>query len=75
MADVFRTNEDNFVRFEIVNVLEQSEALLGKLGNCDEMFRRLYAVILCNDPIARSLTLRAMGAIGKVNLFCSGCHN
>ena len=55
---LFSTSDDNFIRFEILKVLEQSSSYYANLGNVDEIFRRFYAVMLCNDPIARSITLR-----------------
>lgn len=62
LADVFRGG-NNFLRLWVLRVCQQSEKHLDKILNVDEFVRRIYSVIYSNDPVARALTLRTLGAI------------
>jgi len=62
LADVFRTGT-NFLRLWVLRVCEQSERHLDKILNVDEFVKRIFSVILSNDPIARALTLRTLGSL------------
>ncbi|XP_044738328.1 integrator complex subunit 7 [Chrysoperla carnea] len=65
LADVFRTGT-NFLRIWILRVFEQSEKHLDKILNVDEFVRRVYSVMHSNDPVARALTLRTLGACAGI---------
>ncbi|KAK5650389.1 hypothetical protein RI129_001418 [Pyrocoelia pectoralis] len=65
LADVFRVGS-NFLRLWVLRVCQQSEKHLDKISNVDEFVRRVYSVIHSNDPIARALTLRTLGAVAGI---------
>ncbi|KAK4882914.1 hypothetical protein RN001_006233 [Aquatica leii] len=65
LADVFRIGS-NFLRLWVLRVCQQSEKHLDKISNVDEFVRRVYSVIHSNDPIARALTLRTLGAVAGI---------
>ncbi|XP_015789504.1 integrator complex subunit 7-like [Tetranychus urticae] len=65
LADVFR-NGSNFSRLLILKVIHESEKHLDKIINMDEFVRRLFNVTYSNDPIARSITLRALASISCI---------
>lgn len=56
-------SRSNFLRLCVLRVCRQSEKHLDKISNVDEFVRRVYSVIHSNDPIARALTLRTLGAV------------
>ena len=53
------THRINFLRLNILKVLQVTEKHLNKITSVDEFLRRIYAVIHSNDPIARAVTLRS----------------
>ncbi|GLV38008.1 deflated [Carabus blaptoides fortunei] len=55
--------KSNFLRLCVLRVCQQSEKHLDKISNVDEFVRRVFSVIHSNDPIARALTLRTLGAV------------
>lgn len=55
---VFLFDSNNFIRLNILRVVQQSEKHLDKILNVDEFLRRIFGVIHSNDPIARAITLR-----------------
>ncbi|KAA0202962.1 hypothetical protein HAZT_HAZT007888, partial [Hyalella azteca] len=65
LAEVFRqeTAGSNFVRVCVCEVLETSSRHLDKLINVDEFLRRITTVMHSNDPLARALTLQALGLL------------
>ncbi|XP_050678787.1 integrator complex subunit 7 [Leptidea sinapis] len=65
LADVFRMG-NNFLRLWVLRVCEQSEKHLDKILNVDEFLRRVYSVLHSNDPVARALTLRTLGAVAGI---------
>lgn len=65
LADVFRQGS-NFLKLCVLNVVRQSERHLDKITNVDEFVKRIFAVIHSNDPVARALTLRTLGAIASI---------
>ncbi|KAK6636894.1 hypothetical protein RUM43_010558 [Polyplax serrata] len=65
LADVFRVG-NNFLRVWILRVCQQSEKHLDKIMNVDEFVRRIFSVMHSNDPIARALTLRTLGAVAGI---------
>ncbi|KAK9721730.1 hypothetical protein K7432_003197 [Basidiobolus ranarum] len=65
LADFFR-NSHNSVRFFIVKVFRKSEHHHKKILNVVELIRRLIPVLQSNDPVARSLTARALGCISTI---------
>ncbi|KAI1292120.1 Integrator complex subunit 7 [Halotydeus destructor] len=65
LADVFR-NGSNFSRLLVLKTLQHCEKHLDKILNVDEFVRRLFGVTHSNDPVARSITLRALGAIADI---------
>lgn len=56
----------NFLRLCVLRVCQQSEKHLDKISNVDEFVRRVFSVIYSNDPIARALTLRTLGAVAGI---------
>ena len=48
------------------SVVRQSERHLDKITNVDEFVKRVFSVIHSNDPIARALTLRTLGAVANI---------
>ncbi|KAJ8309500.1 hypothetical protein KUTeg_014374 [Tegillarca granosa] len=65
LADVFRGG-NNFLRWCILGVTQQSQKHLDKVLNIDEIMRRIFQVIHSNDPVARALTLRTLGSIASI---------
>ncbi len=65
LADVFRQSP-NFIRLCVLRVVQQSERHLDKVTNVDELARRLFPVLHSNDPVARALTLRVLGALAAI---------
>ncbi|KAL4238895.1 Integrator complex subunit 7 [Mactra antiquata] len=65
LADVFRAG-NNFIRWCILRVAQQSEKHLDKILNVDEFLRRIFTVYHSNDPIARAITLRTLGNISLI---------
>ncbi|XP_022912913.1 integrator complex subunit 7 [Onthophagus taurus] len=65
LADVFRVG-NNFLRMCVLRVCQQSEKHLDKISNVDEFVKRIFSVIHSNDPIARALTLRTLGAVAGI---------
>lgn len=65
LADIFRQSS-NFIRLCVLGVVQQSERHLDKITNVDEFLRRIFAVIHSNDPVARALTLRTLGAVAGI---------
>ncbi|XP_045449860.1 integrator complex subunit 7 [Melitaea cinxia] len=65
LADVFRMG-NNFLRLWVLRVCQQSEKHLDKILNVDEFLRRVYSVLHSNDPVARALTLRTLGAVAGI---------
>lgn len=49
-----------------MRVCQQSEKHLDKILSVDEFVKRLFMVTHSNDPIARALTLRTLGAVAGV---------
>ncbi|KAJ8716444.1 hypothetical protein PYW07_003071 [Mythimna separata] len=65
LADVFRMG-NNFLRLWVLRVCQQSEKHLDKILNVDEFLRRVFSVLHCNDPVARALALRTLGAVAGI---------
>uniref|UniRef100_A0AAG5DHT6 Integrator complex subunit 7 n=1 Tax=Anopheles atroparvus TaxID=41427 RepID=A0AAG5DHT6_ANOAO len=65
LAEFFRIGS-NLSRLWILRVCQQSEKHLEKILNIDEFLKRLFMVIHSNDPVARALTLRMLGAVAFV---------
>ena len=65
LADVFRQGS-NFIRLCVLSVVRQSERHLDKITNVDEFVKRVFSVIHSNDPTARALTLRTLGAVASI---------
>lgn len=65
LAEVFRVGS-NLLRLWVLRVCQQSEKHTDKIINVDEFVRRVFMVIHSNDPIARALTLRTLGAVAGV---------
>src|SRR5687767_4330412 len=65
VAEVFRDGS-NFSRLLVLKVLKDCEKHLDKILNVDEFVRRLFFITHSNDPIARSITLRALGSIAGI---------
>lgn len=65
LAEFFRVGS-NLLRLWVLRVCQQSEKHIDKIINVDEFVRRVFMVIHSNDPIARALTLRTLGAVAGV---------
>ncbi|MEE6473988.1 hypothetical protein FKM82_010240 [Ascaphus truei] len=65
LADVFRVG-NNFLRFCVLKVTQQSEKHLEKILNVDEFVKRIFSVIHSNDPVARAITLRMLGSMASI---------
>lgn len=65
LADVFRYGS-NLLRLWVLRVCQQCEKHLDKILNVDEFVKRIFTVMHTNDPIARALALRTLGAVAGV---------
>nr|XP_061806640.1 integrator complex subunit 7-like isoform X3 [Nerophis lumbriciformis] len=65
LADIFRLG-NNFLRFCVLKVTQQSEKHLEKILNVDEFVKRVFSVIHSNDPVARAITLRMLGSLASI---------
>ena len=65
LAEVFRAGS-NFCRLLVLRVLEQTRKHLAKISNSTEFVRRIFSVSYSNDPVARAITLRTLGAIASI---------
>eukprot|EP00095_Tigriopus_kingsejongensis_P008596 snap_masked-scaffold6485_size3834-processed-gene-0.0 protein:Tk08596 transcript:snap_masked-scaffold6485_size3834-processed-gene-0.0-mRNA-1 annotation:"hypothetical protein TcasGA2_TC000973" len=65
LADVFRQGS-NFIKLCVFSVIQQSQRHLDKVTNVDELVKRIVTVLHSNDPMARALTLRTLGAIAEI---------
>lgn len=65
LADIFR-NGNNFLRWCILQVTEQSKKHLEKILNIDEFVRKIFSVIHSNDCTARALTLRTLANLASI---------
>uniref|UniRef100_A0A1Q3G3H8 Integrator complex subunit 7 n=1 Tax=Culex tarsalis TaxID=7177 RepID=A0A1Q3G3H8_CULTA len=65
LAELFRIGS-NLSRLWILRVCQQSEKHLEKILNVEEFVKRIFMVIHSNDPVARALTLRTIGAVACV---------
>ena len=50
----------------MLRVCRQSEKHLDKILNVDEFVKRIFTVMHSNDPVARALTLRTLGAMAPI---------
>ncbi|EDV19481.1 uncharacterized protein TRIADDRAFT_33402 [Trichoplax adhaerens] len=65
LTDLFYSGS-NFLRLCILQVTKDSRKHLGKILNVEDCVRRLYSVMLSNDPVARAITLRVFGNIASI---------
>lgn len=65
LAEFFRMGS-NLLRLWVLRVCQQSEKHIDKILNVDEFVKRIFMVMHSNDPIARALTLRTLGAVACV---------
>ncbi|XP_023336904.1 integrator complex subunit 7 [Eurytemora carolleeae] len=65
LAEVFRQGS-NFLKLCVLRVCQQSERHLDKVTSVDELVRRIITVMNSNDPVARALTLRTLGALAGI---------
>ena len=63
LADLFASS-NNFLRFVCLSVLLDVQDAVQTAVNFDEMATRLAVCLYSNDPTARAMTLRAVGALG-----------
>ncbi|XP_063706873.1 integrator complex subunit 7 [Culicoides brevitarsis] len=56
----------NLIRLWVLRVCQQSEKHLEKILNVDQFVKRIFNVIHSNDPVARALTLKTLGAVAGV---------
>lgn len=57
---------NNFLRLWVLRVCQQSEKHLDKILNVDEFLRRVFSVLHSNDPVARALALKTLGAVAGI---------
>ncbi|KAN0041388.1 hypothetical protein ACTFIV_003927 [Dictyostelium citrinum] len=62
LSDIFR-NTSNTVKYRILKVFQECSSEIHKVSNIEEVLKRIHSVILSNDPIARSLSLRVLGSV------------
>lgn len=62
----FFLNGSNLLRFWVLRVCQQSESHLDKILNIDAFVKRIFIVMHSNDPVARALTLRTLGAVSRL---------
>ncbi|KAH8270082.1 hypothetical protein KR018_003728, partial [Drosophila ironensis] len=62
----FFVSGSNLLRFWVLRVCQQSEKHLDKILNIDNFVRRIFMVMHSNDPLARALLLRTLGAVSRV---------
>ncbi|XP_060652176.1 integrator complex subunit 7 [Drosophila nasuta] len=62
----FFVSGSNLLRFWVLRVCQQSENHLDKILNIDNFVRRIFMVMHSNDPVARALLLRTLGAVSRV---------
>jgi len=65
LAEVFRQGS-NFLKLCVLRVCQESERHLDKMTSVDELVRRIITVMNSNDPVARALTLRTLGALAVI---------
>ncbi|XP_043647564.1 integrator complex subunit 7 [Drosophila teissieri] len=65
LADYF-VSGSNLLRFWVLRVCQQSENHLDKILNIDNFVRCIFVVMHSNDPVARALLLRTLGAVSRV---------
>ena len=65
LAELFKQGS-NFLKMCVLRVFQQSSLHLDKVTSVDEFVRRIITVINSNDPVARALTLRVLGAIAEI---------
>ena len=65
LAELFKQGS-NFLKMCVLRVFQQSNLHLDKVTSVDEFLRRIITVINSNDPVARALTLRVLGAIAEI---------
>ncbi|XP_033157689.1 integrator complex subunit 7 [Drosophila mauritiana] len=65
LADYF-VSGSNLLRFWVLRVCQQSENHLDKILNIDSFVRCIFVVMHSNDPVARALLLRTLGAVSRV---------
>lgn len=68
-------SNNNLVRYWILRVILDSEQQLRKVVNIDEVVKRVFVVLQSNDPIARVLTLRLLGAMAHIIAERSDVHH
>ncbi|XP_030372350.1 integrator complex subunit 7 [Scaptodrosophila lebanonensis] len=62
----FFVSGSNLLRFWVLRVCQQSENHLDKILSIDSFVRRIFMVMHSNDPVARALLLRTLGAVSRV---------
>lgn len=62
----FFWNGSNLLRFWVLKVCQQSENHLDKILNIDAFVKRIFMVTHSNDPIARAIALRTLGAVSRI---------
>ena len=65
LAEAFKCGS-NSIKIRICEVFERNQSHLSKIYNVDDFFRNLFTVTNSNDPIARSITLLALGHIAPI---------
>eukprot|EP00026_Physarum_polycephalum_P002620 Phypoly_transcript_02627.p1 GENE.Phypoly_transcript_02627~~Phypoly_transcript_02627.p1 ORF type:complete len:873 (+),score=161.32 Phypoly_transcript_02627:97-2715(+) len=65
LSDLFRVS-NNFIRYYILQVFIQCQQHTNKILNIDEVLKRLYSVLLSNDPDARAITLRVFATMPTI---------
>lgn len=65
LAEFFSVGS-NLIRLWVLRVCQQSEKHLEKISTVDQFVKRIFVVMHSNDPVARAITLRTLGAVACV---------
>ena len=65
LARVFQ-NGNNYIKLQVIRVIEKNKKHLGKVLNVDEISKLIFYNIHSNDALCRSLTLKALGSISSI---------
>lgn len=57
----------NKFRVFLLQVLEQSQNHVSKMSTYQELLKNFSIVLQCNDPIAKAMTIRALGYLSEVS--------
>ena len=65
LADIY-SKCSNTIRIAILQVFDQWSEHFNKISMLDEFYRKIFAVSVTTDPVARAITLRVLGHISRI---------